>query len=395
MTYGAASGFTRNKDAGLFTIGTFTKNASTGEVVRIALDEAAKLTQTPPGASELADRKALATGSTSVRMATPDGVLGVLMPAVLKGDGAASINTVLARIQAVTPADVQKAISGASLNNAATVVLVGDAKEIRPQVEAFGPVTVIAADQLDLESPNLQKAAQAAPSAVPAASPEAANAGKAVLDAAIKAHGGDAFLNVKSLKATGKGELSPPGQAGFKIPLDAITFTAVSPDKSRLDLKSSFGDFAFASMGGTQGGWISVAGNIQDLSAAQSSSSDPTAFLRAAAKNNYESTPITDAVPVVSPDGKTLKGIAVKNDKGGITQIYVEADTNLVRRITAKTPAGDATTFLANYKEFDGLQLPTKMEVKQGGNDFLTLTFDTFEVNKPVDDAVFAKPKTP
>ena len=71
LTYGAASTFDRKKQAGEFYISTFTKNASTGQVVSIALGEVDKLKQTPPPTDELADRKRFLTGTFAVSVADP------------------------------------------------------------------------------------------------------------------------------------------------------------------------------------------------------------------------------------------------------------------------------------------------------------------------------------
>jgi hypothetical protein len=78
-------------------------------------------------------------------------------------------------------------------------------------------VNVVAASDLDLLSPTLKRVAAAAPpapsgggvpaapaSAPVAASPEELAAGRALLEAIVKAHGGEAFLNIKTLVATAK-----------------------------------------------------------------------------------------------------------------------------------------------------------------------------------------------
>lgn len=390
LTYGVASFFTRNKQAGLFQVSTFTKNATTGEVVTLALGEADKLTKAPPTGEELQDRQSFLTGAFALGVATPSGVLTRLVPAVLFGSGPQELTTFSERVMAVTPQAVQQVIDGLPLERS-RIVLVGDAKEIEPQVKALGDVTIISQDQVDLNSPTLRaSAAQTAVGTTPATAEEIA-AGRARLDAAIKAHGGEAFLNVTSLKITGKGELSPPGGGGTKIPLSQIILTTVAPDKSRLDMKSDFGDFAFASMGGEKGGWISAVGNIQTLPPSRSSSADPNALLIAAAKRRFAVRSLASAPP--SAEGKKQIGFAVTNDKGIVTEFYIEEGTNLVRQLTSKGRQGESSTFLGGYKAVNGLQMPTTMRTTQNGADFLSMTFDTFEFNKPVEDTLFDKPK--
>lgn len=409
LTYGAASRFDRRKDAGSFGIGTFTKNASTGEVVKIALAEAQKLATQLTPTGELGERKTFLQGSFAVSVATPEGVLARLIPAVLYGEGPSDLTRQTGRIEAVTPQQIQDVMRSLPLGRA-QIVLVGDAKAIETDVKTLnGTITVIAPSDLSLAAPTLRRAATSAPQtpaasqapAAPAASSAAdAVAGKALLDATIKAHGGEAFLNVKSLSATGaKGTLSPPGQAGFALPLEGITLTAVSPDKSRLDLKSAFGAIAFASRGANLGGWVQLpTGQIQDLPAEASSSADPSATLRAAAKKSLAVralTPDEAAKPIEGEElnGKTLTGFAITGESGRASRFYVEADTRLVRRIVAQgAQGGEAVTLLGAYKSVEGVQLPGTMRVRQNGTDFLSLSFDTWTVNKPVADTLFDKP---
>jgi hypothetical protein len=232
----------------------------------------------------------------------------------------------------------------------------------------------------------------------PAAAPATSTAdGKALLDATIKAHGGDAFLKMKGLKVVGKGTFSlPESQGGFKVPIDTVTLVAVAPDKSLLDADSAMGRLRFASMGGKKGGWISYGDdNPRDLTAEQSPSADPTALLRAVAARKLPVRAAADLDPKLakSDDGKALSAFDVTGDRGIVTRVYVESDTHLVRRMTSKTKSGEATTVLGGYKEVSGITLPTSMVTFQNGNEVLSLTFATLEVNPTVADDTFAKPK--
>src|SRR5262249_5944602 len=114
LTYGVGSYFSRNKEAGQFAITTFTKNATTGEGVNLALGEVKKLQEAPPPAAELAAGKASLTGSFAVSVATPAGVLRRLIPAVLYGAGPDDLTAYTGRVQAVTPQVVQDVFKGMS-----------------------------------------------------------------------------------------------------------------------------------------------------------------------------------------------------------------------------------------------------------------------------------------
>ena len=389
LTYGAASVFSRNAQAGEFEISTFTKNASTGKVVKIALDEARKLAQEPTPAGELQDRKDFMNGSFAISTATPTGLLSLLQRSVLYGTGPEALTEYTDRIQAVTPRQITELMKGLNLQ-APIIVLVGDAKEIEPQVKALGTVTIIPASAIDLQSPTLQgdkpKTTNPGGGEKEPPTPAAQEAGKSLLAAAVKAHGGDAFLNLKSMTLRGKGEISVPGAADTKFPLESVALLSVIPGKSRLEMKTPFGDVIFATTGEGKPGWVvAPTQGTKDLPAGRTA--DPTDLLRRAVKGNFA----VKALPDIE-NGKQ-HGFAITDDKGETTDIYVDAKTGLVSRVTLNFLMGKADFLLSAYHLTDGVQLPGKLEVKQGEQTFLSATFENFGINKPVDDALFVKPK--
>lgn len=413
LTYGASSGVERKAGAGIFMISTFTKNASTGEVVKIALAEADKLARelTPP--AELQARKSFLNGSFAVSVATPDGVLARLVPAVLLGNGPTDLTERTKRVEAVTPAQIRQVMQGLSPGRRVEIVLVGDRQAIEKQVADLGTVRVVAASDVDLLSPTLlQTAGRQTPPPVAAAAPatpEELAAGRALVEATLKAHGGDAFLNLKTLVARGKGELTPPGQAagGFKLPAESATLSSVAPDKTRIELKTAFGVIVLASPGGGKAGWLDagpIAGGVRDLPAAFNVGIlDFSSLLRAAVQGNLPARPIPapSGKPTLSEgDNKPLKGVAVTRAAGTPpVQLYVEEATSVLRRIAVESPGGPAGTggsiviLLGGYKSVEGgLLLPGSVRLLTNGVDTLGFTFDTFSVNQPVDDALFQRP---
>lgn len=390
LTYGAGSAFRRSAEAGAFSIGTFTKTKSTGEVVQIALNELKRLAQTPPPTGELADRKTFLNGSFAVSVATPDGILARLVPAVLYGKGPDDLARYAARVQAVTPAQVQTVMTAVAARPT-EIVLVGDAKAIAADVAKLGKATVIEAAALDLTSPTLQAATSAAPAPV-AATPEQAAEGKARLLAAVKAHGGDAFLNVKQLVLKGSGQVS---QGGLDIPVEAVTLTVAEPDRNRTEMKTSFGDIILGSPGGGKGRWISAMGNVQDAPSGGTGGGDPIGLLRQAMQNNLpvRALPDTDGgKPILSSDGKTLQGFALTDKQGKETRVYAEAETHLVRRISSQSPGGATDILLSDYHATEGVHLPGALRVVQDGKEVVRFAFTGFEVNKPVPASLFARP---
>lgn len=390
LTYGANSFIRRNKDAGQFSITTFTKNASTGEVVRVALEEVKKLQDTPPPDGELSEREAYITGTYSISLATPTGILTRLTSAILYGNGPEDLSLFTQRVQAVTPKDVQTVLQNLPIP-ANYVALVGNAKEIEPQVKDIGTVTVIPAGQLDLLSPTLLGSATttAATPPPPTASDDAA---KALLAATIKAHGGDAFLAVNAISFKGKGKLTtPPAQGSIEVPIDSATFITAMPGRVRFDLKTGFGDISLGSPGGGKPTWVIFSGQAQELKN-DGDSSDPVVLILRAVKENLTVTSLAETPSAA--DGKKLKGFQITNAKGQQAKVFVEADTSLVRRVEMIAPMGVAIYELSGYKgPTNGIVLPYALKQSANGQELFNLTFDSFEVNPTINDAMFDKPK--
>jgi zinc protease len=381
LTYGASSGFARNQSAGEFTISTFTKNASTGEVVKIALDEVKKLRDTPPPADELADRKTFLKGSYVVSTATPQGLLGALVAPYLYGKGIEELKLRATRIDAVKPEEVRAIL--AEVPATANIVLVGDAKAIQPQVADLGTVTVIPQAELDLSSPTLTAPAQAA--APPAAAGDVA-AGKELLAQAVKAHGGDAFLKLKSLTFKGKGVLT---QAGSDIPLDAVTFQTSPPDKSLMTMTTPFGPVLAGTPGGGKSGWLNLGGQIQE----QAGFPSVPLYLLVQASRGELNVAALPATPVVkSVDGKELKGFTITPDKGRPTRVFIDPETGLIRRAEITAATGSTVLNIGSYKEVAGVKLPGTFEIVLNGQPLLSLIFDSIDATTPVADSVFEKP---
>jgi hypothetical protein len=92
-------------------------------------------------------------------------------------------------------------------------------------------------------------------------------------------------------------------------------------------------------------------------------------------------------------DNKKLAGFLLTNERGGKVKVFVETDTGIVRRVDGTTPQGNTTALLSAYKETGGVKLPSKVNLKVNGNELLSFTVDSVELNRTLDDLLFDKPK--
>jgi zinc protease len=384
LTYGAASFFDRKGQAGMFTITTFTKNASTGEVVKIALEEARRLQQEPTPAEELQERKEFLSGSFAVSVATTPGVLQRLVPAVLYGAGPEELTRYTTDLQAVSAGQIEEYMRTLPLDRP-QIVLVGDASAIESQVKPFGTVTVIPSGSLDLQSLTLQ-GAEPKPSDGGAQTGTPAE-GKSRLAASVAALGGDAFLNLKQMSLKGAGEMSPPGQ-NMSLPIASATLIFAPPGRSRFELNTMFGDVIFGN-DGTGKPWLSALGALQD---APSGFGDPTDLLRMAVQKGYE---VISAEDMKDPSGAgMLQGLTIKDADSHSTRIYLDGATHLPRLVTAKSNQGTFEVYLNDYHTTEGISLPGTLKVMLDGKSLVSLKFTAWSVNKPVDEKLFVRPKS-
>ena len=237
-----------------------------------------------------------------------------------------------------------------------------------------------------------EKAGEATAAVKLAPTPEAIAQGKALLAATVKAHGGEAFLGVTSLKATGKGSVQAPEQAGgVEIPIDALTLFFTLPDKARIEMETGFGSVVAGKPGDGKAGWVQMGGQVKNDANDNGVGLIPVTLLVRATKENFPVAALSDA-PMPTADGKKLKGFSVTDAKGREYHLYVEEDASILRRVELTTPAGVTALEISPSKPTSGVLLPGGVQLKQGGKTMLTFTFFAFEVNPKLEDTLFQRP---
>lgn len=95
-------------------------------------------------------------------------------------------------------------------------------------------------------------------------------------------------------------------------------------------------------------------------------------------------------------DGMTAYKVKVTNKDGETWYTFVDAITWLIVR-TDRTMEMAGQTFevqvyFSNFKTISGVQLPTQIDMKAGGQDFMSMTWDKIEPNVEISDEKFAYP---
>jgi zinc protease len=143
LTYGIGSYFAQRHRPGPFAVTSFTRVPKVGELVRGALDELERVRREPPDPAELARVQSQRTGSFALALETSGAVAGALVDLEVYGLPRDSLDTYRARVRAVTPTQTAAVARELIDPDRASIVVVGPAEAIRPQLEALGPVEVV------------------------------------------------------------------------------------------------------------------------------------------------------------------------------------------------------------------------------------------------------------
>ncbi|MBP6632405.1 MAG: insulinase family protein [Kofleriaceae bacterium] len=224
-TYGASSSFDRNRERGSFVAETFTRSAETVATVKLVLAELARMAKDGPTADEVSAAIANLAGGYALRFQSARDVASALLAAELHGFNETYVSDWALAVGAVRPAEAVAAAREILDPVNFVLVLVGDAKELEPQLKSAG----WRYQKVAFTDPIGRR-----PQVEPPVDAKAEAAARALLDEALAAKGGFKRLSaIKSLSMIAAGEANERGQ---KVAVE-IARTFVLPDKTRVDIK--------------------------------------------------------------------------------------------------------------------------------------------------------------
>ncbi|MDE3155934.1 MAG: insulinase family protein, partial [Acidobacteriota bacterium] len=175
LTYGAEADLDTYALTGDIVAQTNTRSAATAEVLRLIVNEFWRLQEDPVSRRELDAAKDYMTGSFPLTIETPEQIALQVLNAVFYGLPLKDLQTFRARVNAVTPDDVQRVARAYLKPDNLSIVLVGNAAAFVDDLKAagFGQYDVIDLKDLDLTAPDLRRPAAAAqaPGAKPGGTP--------------------------------------------------------------------------------------------------------------------------------------------------------------------------------------------------------------------------------
>jgi hypothetical protein len=143
LTYGISSQFVQRHRAGPFAVFTFTRVPKVGEVVTGILEELERIRREPPSTEELARVQSQRSGQFALGLETSSEVAAALVDLDVYGLPRDSLDSYRGRVRAMTPRDTAAAAAELIDPARASIVVVGPAEQLRPQLAPFGPVEVL------------------------------------------------------------------------------------------------------------------------------------------------------------------------------------------------------------------------------------------------------------
>jgi zinc protease len=401
LTYGASADLNAIKDAGVIVADTDTRSETTGEALRLIVDEMWRLQRQRVGERELSDAQAYLTGSFPLTIETPSAIAMQVLSAVYFGLDLQELQTFRERVNAVTVDDIQRVARTYLRPDRLSIVLVGDASKFEKQLAGagFDQFEKISVSDLDLSSPTLRRQRTGAGRILPAGFQTAKSGdgavatddARALIDRAVRAKGGlERLKTIRTVQAVTDSVIEMQGKK-VTVP---TTIRVRYPGAFRVDSDMPAGRLTQVFDNGTF--WVQDArgASIAPPGAAESMRGnvqrDSIALLLALADGRVKARRGSD----VTIEGRALPVLDVDIKPGGPLSLVFDPTTGLVlrQRYPSGSPAGgDVEETFADYRDVDGLKVAFAVTVRQPQGE-VTRVMRQFAVNVPLDPALFTKP---
>jgi len=382
-TYRASSSFDRNLDKGSFVAQTFTRNAEAVATAKLMLGEIAKMEKDGPTPPEVDAAIANISGSYAMRFQSANDVGAALLTAELHGFGVEYLTNYPLVVGKVDVESAKKAAGDVLDAKNYVVVLVGDAKDLEPQLQKAG----WRYEKVAFTDPIGAAVSQQA--ATPVDAKMLAGA-RQIIAEALATKGGKAKLSaVKSLRMVATGHTAAKGQ---KVPV-SIERIFLLPDKMRIDASLANQKYTIVADGKT--GWMQQGAQVQvvndpnaALQAAFEIWREPELILLKASEPNAKLSPQKDD----TIDGKPHAVIKLQSPQGPEITLYIDKKSKLLSRMTYTDGSQVQTDDFADYKDVGGIKVAHK-RINAGGGRSTTLELSKVEWDPTIPPERFAKPK--
>jgi zinc protease len=401
LTYGASADMNGLKQSGDIVAETNTRSETTGETLRLIVDEYWKLLRDRVSERELSGAQDYLTGAFPLTIETPSQIALQILNAVFYGLDLNELQTYRERVDAVNVDDIQRVARAYLHPDRLTIVLVGDASSFVNQLPGagFDKFDRIPAADLDLFAADLRRkpvtpaaAGRVQPIAfrtiaTPAVAP-GRDPGRALLDKVIAAKGG--LKRLKAIRTVRAEAVARVNMGGAERSITTTT-SIEYPDRYRVDATTLAGPLVQVYADGFY--WVRDERGVKEAppevrdDIRGSVQRDLVPLLLRAAAGRIR-------VREESIDHPGQAALAFQADGMAPVTLVINRSSGLVLR-QQYSPAGAeglAVDEYSDYRTVDGLQVPFKAVVRRPGAPLLERVIKKLEYNVALPPGIFTRP---
>jgi zinc protease len=429
LTYGASADLETLEQSGSIVADTDTRSDATAEVLRLTVEEFARLRRERVHPRELSEAQAYLAGNFPLTIETPGAIAMQVLNAIFYGLDLEELETFRERVNAVTVDDIQRVARTYLLPDRLSIVLVGDGSIFAGQLHGLGFDTVerVPLGELDLTAPGLRSGTGATPaggaprlprnsiikfsSGQPGGGPahaprpeppedsgsdpgQAEGTAREIIGQALEAKGGrERLQSIRTLRARASTTVQTPEGS---VTAETVSYVRYPAD-FRVEVKLPAGEIVQVYAAGDA--WIRDPRGVRD--APPPVRAEFEAGVRRDLVSLLLRAEAGDVRLRLLPDlrgeaGQRLRGVEVADPAGAPVRLYVDERTGMVDRLTytvqGATGREAAEEHFSDYRDVDGVQVAFSARVRRAGTLALERTLRDFQFNVELAPELFRRP---
>ncbi len=393
QSFGAVSSFDRNADRGSFVAQTVVRSPQAVGAAKTLLAELATMAQQGPTQEEITAAVSNLAGGYGLRFQSAADIGAALIGAELHGFGKEYLANYAVQLGMVEVESAKRAAATVLTPSAYVMVLVGDAKDLEPQLRKAGWRY-----QKVGFTESLGPVAEVPPTPV-VVDPKSAAAAKTLVEAAILAKGGRAKLAaVKSFRMLATGTTTINAQT---VPVE-IERLFVVPDKMRIDATLAASVKVIVAVNGNKGWQLAPDQTGQSMQLTEVGGPDMASvdferwrepeliLLRAT-----DPSAALHSGPDEMLNNKAQNVIKLRAPQGNVeVTLYLDKATKLITRMAYREGSQDEADDFTDYKAIDGIMIAHTRHSTGGGRE-TKLALKEVAFNPTWDPKLFDQPAAP
>ena len=410
LTYGASADINAFKDGGDIVAETDTRSESTGEALRLIVDELSRLQRQRVSARELADAQAYLTGSFPLTIETPSAIAMQILNAVFYGLDLEELQTFRERVNVISVDDIQRVARTYLHPDRLSIVLVGDANAFVKQLAGVGfdQYERIGANELDLASADLRRPrgtpgrirpiaftmprqqGASPPNRQPGHQSASSTDIRTLIARVVDAKGSLGTLrSIRTVRASATTTiLSPPGN---RVDVPTTTFIRY-PGGFRIDAEFPAGKLVQTFTAGQY--WVQDARGVREA--------PPPVAMEIRSIIQRDIIPLLIGLsdgrvsairaPDLIDEGRSLPVLLVQGSGMRPVSLVLDPETLVILRQRYDMETATMEERYSDYRTVDGLQVAFRAEVRRNGVPLVERTVRSIEFNVLLDSSLFTKP---